>query len=89
MRRDDEDASSGAHQPVKLLHRADYIGDMLDDMDGAQLIESAVAKRVWETVKIADDVSIRISIQIDSDSTRVLVDSAANVENAQAARAYA
>ena len=89
MRRNNEDAPSGADQPVKFLHCADYVGDVLDDMDRAQLIESSVAKRVRKTVEVADDVSMGIGIQIDSNSARVLVDSTADVENARAARAYA
>src|SRR5580704_3473305 len=67
MRSDDEDAAGRRDDAVKLLHGADDIGYMLDDMHGAKRCERVVAERVRETVEVADDVGPAARIAIDAD----------------------
>jgi hypothetical protein len=62
---------------------------MLDDVDRAQHIEDTIAKRIREPIEVADNVGVGISIEVDSDGPWILVDSAADVENARAYRPYA
>jgi hypothetical protein len=40
--------SPPAHQPVKLFHAADYVGDVLDHVHGLQPVEAGVPKgKAW------------------------------------------
>ena len=71
---------------MKLLHGADHVRDMLDDMDGAQRRERVVAKGIREAVEIADHVGAAARIAVDADGARIFVDAAADVERACAAR---
>jgi len=66
---------------VKLFHGADHILDVLNDMDGPDLCERAVAKRVREAVEVGEDVGAAGRIAVDADGARELVDAAPYVEN--------
>ncbi len=44
MRGDDDDAAAGRDQAVKLLHGADDVGEVLDDVDGAQLASNELSR---------------------------------------------
>src|SRR5258705_116250 len=41
----DADAAAGAHQAMKFLHGGDHVGEVLDDVDGAQLVERVIGER--------------------------------------------
>ena len=66
---------------MKLLHGADDVGDVLDDVDGAQLIEGAVAEGIGEPIEVAEDVGAGMRVAVDPDGSWDLVDSAAHVEH--------
>ena len=63
----DADGATGADEAVKLLHSSHDVGDVFDDVDGAQTIESAVGKGVGEAVEVAEDVGVAGGIKIDSE----------------------
>jgi hypothetical protein len=81
MRRRDEQPAARCQYAMEFLHRADHIGDVLDHVNGAQLAEGAVAKRVRKTVQIAQHVGAGVGVAIDADGAGVLVDAAAYIEN--------
>src|SRR4029079_18430401 len=55
VRRDDQGFATGAQQAVELLHGFDYVGDMLDHMNGLQFVEGRAAERVGKTVEVTED----------------------------------
>ncbi len=77
----DADGATGADEAVKLLHSSHDVGDVFDDVDGAQAIESAVGKGVGEAVEVAEDVGVAGGIKIDSERPGELFDTAADVED--------
>src|SRR5277367_6259083 len=81
MRGHDKDFPAGTHQAVKLFHAADNIRNVLDDVDCLKGVEGAVAERVGEAVKVAQDVGATGRISIDADGACLLVDPAADVED--------
>src|SRR5437879_3738401 len=81
VRRDDQDPARCGGDPVELLHRADDIRNVLDDVHHAHGIERAIAKRIREAVEVTDDVGTRMNVAIDADGPGILVDTAAYVEN--------
>jgi hypothetical protein len=66
---------------VELLHGADDILNVLNDMDGPDLPERAVAERVREAVEIGEDIGAAGRIPVDTDGARKLVDAAPDVED--------
>src|SRR5450432_95759 len=80
VRRLNAHAAAGSHEPMKLLHSADHVGDMLDDMDGSELVEGVVGKRVGDVVEIAENVGAGGGIAVYADRSRILIDAAADVE---------
>ena len=85
VRRDDVDGAAWAHQAMEFLNRADDVGYVLDHVYGPQLIERIVAERVREMVEVADDVGVRPGVAIDANRAGVLIDPAADVEDAHVA----
>ena len=83
MRGDDEGSAAGREQPVQFLHRADHIGDVLNDVDGANLAERAIGKWPGKTVEIGNHVGARVGVPVDADGARMLVDAAADVQDGQ------
>src|ERR1700685_303470 len=81
-RRGDDEAAAGREHTMKLLHGADDVGDVLDDMNGAQLGEGAVADGIRKTVQVAEHVGARVGSAIKADRAGIFVDAAADVENA-------
>jgi hypothetical protein len=79
----DPDAAAGAHQAVKFLHGPDHIGEVLDDVNGTQLVEGAVGERVGSVVEVAENVGAAVRIPVDADGTRVLIDAAADIKHFQ------
>lgn len=83
MRSFNADPTSFAHQPVEFLHSFDDVGNVLDDVDGAELIEGAGGEGVGDAVEVADDVRVTREIPVDADRSGVLTNAAADVENLQ------
>jgi len=79
---DDEDAAAGACEAVELLDGADDGGDMLDHVDGADLVEGVVAEGIREMIEVAEEVGAAGGIAVNAYGARVFVDSAADIENA-------
>ena len=71
---------------VKLLHGADHVGDVLDDVNGQHAVERVVGERVGEAVEVAQDVGAAGGIAVDPDGAGMLADPAADVERSQVVR---
>lgn len=67
---------------MEFFDRADHVADMFDDMHGADMVEGRVCEWVGPAIDIDEHVGGGTSDTIDSESARVLVDSAAYVEDA-------
>ncbi|SRR5689334_2919700 len=82
VRRDDERLAAGTQQAVEFLHGLDYVGDMLDHMNGLQFIEDRVAERVGKTVEVAEHIGTGGRVAVDANGPWEFVDAAADVEYA-------
>ena len=89
VRRDDERLAAGTQQAVEFLHGLDYVGDMLDHMNGLQFIEDRVAERVGKTVEVADYVGVAGQVPVNPDRARIFADAAADVESLQSIKSNA
>ena len=69
MRRDDEHFAAGAQQAVEFLHGPDHVGDVLDHMNGLQLIEGRVAEGIGKTVEVAEDIGAGGGVAVDADGS--------------------
>lgn len=83
VRRDDRDMAAGHEQPMDLFERADHVGHVLDQMNGADVAERAITKRVGKLVQIGEYIGARMPVAIDADRPRKFVDSAAYIEHRQ------
>jgi hypothetical protein len=83
MRGFDAHASARLHQTVELFHGANDVGEMFDDVDGAQAVKGAVGERVGEVVKFADHVGGTGGVEVDAEGARVLANAAADVESSR------
>ena len=61
---------------------ADDVGDVLDDVDGADAVEGVVAEGVGEAVEVAENVGAAAWVAVDADGAGKFVDAAADVEDA-------
>ncbi len=75
--------AAGAHQAVELLHGADHVVHVLDDVDGGEAVEGAVGEGVGETVEVGEHVGAAGGIAVDADGAGLFVDPAADVEDPQ------
>ena len=80
MRRYDERFAAGTQQAVEFLHGLDYVGDVLDHMNGLQFIEGGIAEGVREAVEVAEDIGAGSGVAVDADGAREFVDATADVE---------
>ena len=80
----DSDAAAGYDEAVKFFHGADYVGHVLDDVNGAQAPEGAVGEGIREAVEIAEDVGGAGRVEIDSDGTGKLPNATTNVKRSHA-----
>ena len=81
MRRNDDCAPARRKQPVELLHGPDHVRYVLNDMNRPQFPESAIAERERELVQIGYDIGARVPVAIDTNRTRILVNSAADIQD--------
>ena len=71
MRNGNLDGGAVPTNPVQLFHGANDIGQMLDDVEGVDLLETIRRKRPWANVQIVDDVRRggRSAIEVDRADT--------------------
>jgi hypothetical protein len=72
-----------ADQAMKLFHRCDHVGEVLDDVDGAQLVERIVGERIGDVIQDAEHIGMAVGIAIDADRAGVLIDPTADVKRSQ------
>ena len=82
MRRNNEHLAAGSRKAVKLLHRANHVGDMLDDVNRPDFVERIVAERIGKMIEFAQNIRLDARNAIDSDRAWIFVDAAADVEHA-------
>jgi imidazolonepropionase-like amidohydrolase len=82
----DSDTAAGAYEAMEFLHGADNVGNVFDNVDGAEMVEGAVAERVREGIEIAENVGGAGGVGIDADRAGVFADAAADVESSQGFR---
>ena len=82
VRRNDDHLATVGQQTVCFFHHADDIANVLNDMDGADLPEGAVAKRIMEVVEVGNHVSGCIGVAIKADRAGEFVTAAADIEDA-------
>src|SRR5579872_6709682 len=70
-----------AHQSVKLLHSANHVVYVFDDVDGCEAVERPVREGIREAVEVCQNIGAAGGIPIDSNGTGLLVNPAANVEH--------
>lgn len=83
MRGDDDDAGGRRGETVKLFDGANDVREVLDDVNGTNLAEAAVAKGIWKAIEIRDDIGIRVRVAIKTDSAGIFIQPAADIENRQ------
>jgi hypothetical protein len=88
MRSHDERAPAGGEQAPELLHGADDIGDVLNDVNCPHFVEGAVPEREGEMVEVSDDIGGGVGIAIESDGAGVFIDPAADVKDRQRRRGH-
>src|ERR1700680_3523366 len=81
VRRCDAQRPARPEQPMKLLHAADHIVQMLDDVNGRDAVEAIIGKRIWEFVQIDQHVGLARRIAVDADRAGLLANAAADVEH--------
>jgi len=80
MGSDDQHAPTGLEQPMEFLYRPDDVGDMFDQVDRTDFTKARVLKREREVIEIRDHVGIGVNVPINSDCTRILLDSTTHVK---------
>src|SRR4051794_12913384 len=70
-------------EAVKLFHRANDVGEVLDHMNSTQAVEGTIGERVGKTVQIADEVGGAGGVDVNADGVRKLADAAADVERSR------
>src|SRR5205807_5956651 len=78
--------AAGADQAMELLHGADHVVDMFDDVDRGQPIEGTVREGIGKAIEIGEYVGAAVGIPVQPDAAGLLVNPAADVEYFQAVR---
>jgi len=81
VRRFDMNAPARPYQTVKLFHRLDYIGDVFNDVNGTEPVETMCLKGVREPVQIGQNVRPAGRIVVQSNCPWKFIDTAANVKD--------
>ncbi len=66
---------------MQLRDKVHHIGKMFDHVTTNDLVELAIREGIWNNAQIVNYIRLSPRIGIDTDSTRVLVLTAADVEN--------
>src|SRR5215471_10316179 len=77
----DADGPVGPHEPVELLHGADYVLKVLDHMDRGQPVERAAGERIGKPVKVGQNIGAASGIPVNSNGAGLLAYPAADVES--------
>jgi hypothetical protein len=56
VRGGDVQRAPGPEQTVKLVHGANHVGDVLNDMNRTDMIEAGVPEGIRKTVQIAQNI---------------------------------
>jgi hypothetical protein len=83
VRSHDYHPAARGNDAVELLHRADYIRYMLDQMDGADFAEGIVPEGQGDLVQICDHVRARVRVTVYPDSARIFVEPTTYVKDRQ------
>ena len=81
MRGHDDDAAARCQQAMELFDGADHVGDVFDQVYGADPGERVIAKRERKVIEVGDNVGAGVEVAIQSDRAGVLIYSATNVED--------
>ncbi len=81
VRSDDDRAAARCEETVELLHRANHVGYVFDDMDCPHFAKRAVSEWKRVLVEIRNYIGASMLVTIDSDRARILVNSAAHIED--------
>ena len=81
MRRDDNGVAAWCKQPVKFFNRAYDVSDVLDHMDGSDLAKRAISEGKRKMVEIGYYIRSGARVAVHADSSRMFVNSAADIEN--------
>ena len=77
---DDHNPPTRRSQSMKLLQRLNYIGYMLDDVDGANFSKRCVPKRKGKAIYISYNVRPGIWVAVDAYRARVLLNAATDIK---------
>ena len=83
MRSGDVHLTTCPEQAVELFHRAYHIADVLDHMDGADIVKRSVGEGIREAVQVAQHVRAGACNAIYTDRAGILLYTAADVEDAR------
>jgi len=83
MRRGDEDRSTSARDAVEFLHGGDNVGDVFDDVNGADFVKYAFAKGKRAAVNVAEDVGRGAGILVNANGAGRFNDTAADIKDSR------
>lgn len=79
VRGGDEESPSGLQDAMKLLHRADHVRDVLDDVNRADFAEGAVAEGIRKAIEIAEYIGAGVRVPIHADGAGAFIYAASDV----------
>src|ERR1700689_4722984 len=56
VRRDNQNFAAVANHTMELLHGTDHVGDVLDNGDGLERVETGIAERIGEMIQVGQNV---------------------------------
>ncbi len=81
VRRYDFDQAAGSRDAVKFAHKRHHIRNVFDDVPTNNFVKLIVGKRIGNVSEIVKYVGVCSWIRVDPNRARILVLSAAHVEN--------
>lgn len=81
MRRGDEDRSTSSCDAVEFLHGGDDVGDVFDDVNGADFVKYAFAKGKRAAVNVAEDIGRGTGIFVNANGAGRFYDTAADIKD--------
>lgn len=81
MRGYDPQLTCRFRNPVQLINETDHVGDMFDNMSANDFVKLIVAKWIGENTEIVYHVGVGPGISVDANRARILVLTAADIEN--------
>ncbi len=77
----DMDTPARPHQPVKLFHRFDDVGDMLNHVNGTKLVETVGFERIGKSVKIRQHIGAAGGIVVETNGAGIFIYAATNIKD--------